>query len=125
MLRELMKRMRVNVADVVELDELQGIVGLVATGVGIAIVPRAANLHFPASVRALTLGEETFFREVGIVEPKTSNRQGASHDFTECLRTLMVCTTRITVRAPLSLRCHPLWTAQLRPKPYKPLRRQH
>jgi DNA-binding transcriptional LysR family regulator len=83
-----LKRMRVNVADVVELDELQGIVGLVAAGVGIAIVPRAANLHFPASVRALPLGEDTFYRDIGIVERKTAN-QGPSDEFVECLRALV------------------------------------
>lgn len=84
-----LKRMRVNVADVVELDELQGIVGLVAAQVGVALVPQAANLHFPASVRALTLGEDTFYREVGIVERKTANQQGPSDDFAECLHALV------------------------------------
>ena len=81
-----LKRMRMKVADVVELDELQGIVGLVAAAVGIAIVPHAANLHIPASVRALTLGEDTFYREIGIVERKRANQPIASNQFVECLQ---------------------------------------
>jgi DNA-binding transcriptional LysR family regulator len=84
-----LKRTRVNVDDVVELDELQGIVGLVAAGVGVAIVPQAANLHFPPGVRALALGDDTFYREVGIAARKTANQQGASDDFAACLRAVV------------------------------------
>ena len=80
------KRMRINVDDVVELDELQGIVGLVAAGVGVAIIPQAATLHIPSSVRTLTLGDDTFYREVGIVERKTAEQPRASYDFAACLR---------------------------------------
>ncbi|PMS15463.1 LysR family transcriptional regulator [Trinickia dabaoshanensis] len=85
-----LKRMRINVDDVVELDELQGIVGLVTAGVGIAIVPRAATLHIPSSVRTLTLGDDTFYREVGIVERKTANQQGAAHEFAAYLRATVI-----------------------------------
>ena len=81
-----LKRKRINVNDVVELDELQGIVELVAAGVGIAIVPQAATLRFPAAVRTLTFGDDTFYREVGIVERSTPDRQGISDDFAACLR---------------------------------------
>ncbi|RDV01006.1 LysR family transcriptional regulator [Trinickia dinghuensis] len=81
-----LKRKRINVNDAVELDELQGIVELVAAGVGIAIVPQAAPLRFPTAVRTLTLGDETFYREVGIVERSTPDRQGISDDFAACLR---------------------------------------
>jgi DNA-binding transcriptional LysR family regulator len=84
-----LRRMRVTVADVVEMDELQGIVGLVAAAVGVAILPHAANLHFPASVRALTLGEDTFYREIGIVERKIANQQVASENFAACLCALV------------------------------------
>ncbi len=80
------KRMRINVDDVVEMDELQGIVGLVAAGVGVAIVPQAATLHIPSGVRTLTFGDDTFYREVGIVERTTADQQSASYDFAVCLR---------------------------------------
>lgn len=84
-----LKRLRINVDDVVELDELQGIVGLVGAGVGVAIVPQAATLHIPPSVRTLPLGDDTFYREVGIVERTTVDQQSASYDFAACLRATM------------------------------------
>jgi DNA-binding transcriptional LysR family regulator len=80
-----LKRLRINVDDVVELDELQGIVGLVGAGVGIAIVPQAAILRIPSNVRVLSLGDETFYREVGIVERKITDKQGSSNNFSACL----------------------------------------
>lgn len=81
-----LKRKRINANDVVESDELQGIVALVAAGVGVAIVPQAATLHIPAGVKTLSLGEDTFYREVGIVERTTPPRQGAAEQFVACLR---------------------------------------
>lgn len=81
-----LKRKRISVNDVVELDELQGIVGLVAAGVGVAIVPQAVTLHIPTRVNTLPLGDDTFYREVGIVERASALQQGASRDFSACLR---------------------------------------
>lgn len=83
-----LKRMRINVNDVVELDELQGIVGLVAAGVGVAILPQAATLHIPSGVREITFGNDTFYREVGIVERAAADKQGAANDFVACLRAM-------------------------------------
>ncbi|KAF1050651.1 MAG: HTH-type transcriptional regulator YofA [Stenotrophomonas maltophilia] len=54
--------------EVCELDELEAIVQLVAHGVGVALLPQTASLRrWPAGVRALDLGEQTFHREVGLV----------------------------------------------------------
>jgi DNA-binding transcriptional LysR family regulator len=80
-----LRRIRVTVNDVVELDELQGIIGLVAHGVGVAIVPQAAGLHMPKTVTALPLGEDTFMREVGLVERSSRNPSAAVAEFAECL----------------------------------------
>ncbi|MEW6341169.1 MAG: LysR family transcriptional regulator [Pseudomonadota bacterium] len=80
-----LRRIRVTVHDVVELDELQGIVGLVAQGVGVAIVPQAAGLFMPKTVAALSLGEPDFVREVGLVERNSRNQQTAAADFAECI----------------------------------------
>jgi DNA-binding transcriptional LysR family regulator len=79
-----LRRIRVTVHDVVELDELQGIVGLVAQGVGVAIVPQAAGLFMPKTVAALPLGDDAFVREVGLVERSSRNQQTAA-DFAECI----------------------------------------
>lgn len=80
-----LRRIRVTVNDVVELDELQGIVGLVAQGVGVAIVPQAAALHMPKTVSVVPLGEDTFVREVGLVERSSRNQPAAAAQFAECL----------------------------------------
>ncbi|RDK02875.1 LysR family transcriptional regulator [Paraburkholderia lacunae] len=81
-----LRRIRVTVHDVVELDELQGIVGLVAQGVGISLVPEAAALHLPKNVVALSLGEDTFNREIGLVQRGTQHQQPAIAQFSACLR---------------------------------------
>jgi len=57
-----------NVHEVCEVDELEAIVRLVAQGVGIALVPETATLRrWPAAVRAIDLGSETFHRDIGLV----------------------------------------------------------
>jgi len=81
-----LRKIRTTVQDVVELDELQGIVGLVAQGVGIAIAPQAAGLYLPDSVVALSIGDDTFVREVGLVERVGRNQQAGVGDFAACLR---------------------------------------
>jgi DNA-binding transcriptional LysR family regulator len=80
-----LRRIRVTVRDVVELDELQGIIGLVAQGVGVAMVPQAAGLHMPKTVAALPLGDDSFVREVGLVERSSRNQQTAAAALAECI----------------------------------------
>lgn len=57
-----------HVREVCEVDELEAIVALVAHGVGVALVPQTATLRrWPARVRAIDLGQQTFHRDVGLV----------------------------------------------------------
>lgn len=52
----------------IELDEIQGLIQLVANGLGVALVPMVnAPDPLPGNVRAISLGEHTFFREIGIL----------------------------------------------------------
>lgn len=54
--------------EVCELDELEAIVKLVATGLGVALVPATATLaRCLGTVRTLDLGEHTFHRDVGLL----------------------------------------------------------
>ncbi|MBU6494270.1 MAG: LysR family transcriptional regulator [Burkholderiales bacterium] len=79
-----LRRARLNVQDVVELDELQAIVQLVSHGVGVALVPRAAALGaWPAGVRALELGDATFHREIGLIERPRQSPDHAAHQFAD------------------------------------------
>lgn len=81
-----LKRQRIAVREVVELDELQGIVGLVASSVGVALLPLAAALTLPPAVRALELGEDAFHREVGLVERSGAPRPPAADTLLACIR---------------------------------------
>jgi DNA-binding transcriptional LysR family regulator len=80
-----LRKTRTRVQDVVELDELQGIVGLVDHGVGIALIPQAASLHMPRDVVALTLGEQSFVRELGLVERGGQTQRAAIAEFIRCV----------------------------------------
>jgi DNA-binding transcriptional LysR family regulator len=73
------------VNEVVELDELQGIVGLVSQQVGVALVPHAESLLIPSNVAVLSLGDDTFYREVGLVQRETRTPQSATFQFADCL----------------------------------------
>lgn len=71
-----LRRARLTVRDAIELDELQGIVQLVARGAGVALVPQSAGLGtWPDNVVALELGDDTFYREIGLVQRPRHSRQ--------------------------------------------------
>ncbi|MFB9123680.1 LysR family transcriptional regulator [Paraburkholderia dipogonis] len=81
-----LRRSRVNVRDVIELDELQGIVQLVARGIGVALLPNSAGLgKWPAGVVALELGESTFQREIGLVQRPRHSRQAVAGALADCI----------------------------------------
>jgi DNA-binding transcriptional LysR family regulator len=80
-----LKKIRVTVNEAVELDELQGIVGLVEQGAGVALIPHAASLNMPAGVTALPLGGDTFSREIGLVQRDSRSLQSASLQFADCV----------------------------------------
>lgn len=75
------------VREVCELDELEAIVQLVAKGVGVALLPQTESFkRWPAKVRAIDLGEHTFYRDIGLVHR-------SSHGMSDAARRLvgLVC----------------------------------
>jgi DNA-binding transcriptional LysR family regulator len=77
-----LRQMHFTLREVCELDELEAIIKLVENGVGVALVPQTAtHQEWPASVRALDLGQHTFHRDIGLVH---RSRQS----FTEPVRIL-------------------------------------
>ncbi|MHA7682914.1 LysR family transcriptional regulator [Cupriavidus sp. PET2-C1] len=73
---QFLRQSRLAVQDAIELDELQGIVRLVARGLGVALIPQtAAQGPWPHGVTALPLGDDTFHREIGLVERPRHSRQ--------------------------------------------------
>ncbi|SAK70038.1 LysR family transcriptional regulator [Caballeronia fortuita] len=62
-------RRRIAVRDSIEVDELPGIAQLVARGLGVALVPVSDGIGpWPRGAVALDLGDDTFHREIGLVE---------------------------------------------------------
>jgi DNA-binding transcriptional LysR family regulator len=58
----------IQVQEVCELDELEAIVRLVANKVGIALLPQTADhKRWPPDVRAVSLGDRTFHRDIGLL----------------------------------------------------------
>ncbi|PCE21872.1 LysR family transcriptional regulator [Paraburkholderia acidicola] len=81
-----LRRLRVNVSESIELDELLGIVQLVARGAGVALVPLAAAFGtLPRTVKALALGGETFEREIVLVERRRRATEAPAARLGECI----------------------------------------
>lgn len=75
------------VQDSIELDEITGLMNLVAEGLGVALVPMVeAYLPMPPGVRAISLGEKTFYREIGILRKGMSARRRVTQALERCLR---------------------------------------
>ncbi len=63
-----LRNAHITVRELCELGELNAIVRLVARGVGIALVPQTVDhVRWPAGVRAIDLGDHTFYRELGLI----------------------------------------------------------
>jgi DNA-binding transcriptional LysR family regulator len=71
MVEAFLRREALTVDDAVEIDEIAGLIHLAAKGVGVALVPLVeAHLPLPPGVRVLSLGESTFYREIGLLQRK-------------------------------------------------------
>ncbi|MDR6888698.1 MULTISPECIES: LysR family transcriptional regulator [Variovorax] len=71
MVERFLRREGIVVNDSIELDEIPGLIHMTSKGLGVALVPLVeAHLPLPASVRVLSLGELTFYREVGLLQRK-------------------------------------------------------
>ena len=71
MVERFLRREGIVVNDSIELDEIPGLIHMTSKGLGVALVPLVeAHLPLPSSVRVLSLGELTFYREVGLLQRK-------------------------------------------------------
>ncbi len=78
---------RLVVQDSMELDEIAGLINLVSEGLGVALVPMVeAYLPLPPQVRAISLGEKTFCREIGMLRKSTNSRHAVIQALERCLR---------------------------------------
>ncbi|MDC7712357.1 LysR substrate-binding domain-containing protein [Vogesella indigofera] len=74
------------VNDFFELDEIQGIVRMVANNLGVALLPLSESVFpLPESVRVVSLGGGEFNREIGFVQRKTMSNQLIVSHLAQCL----------------------------------------
>jgi DNA-binding transcriptional LysR family regulator len=93
MVERFLRDMQLVVADSIELDEIQGLIQLVSNGLGVALVPMVeAHLPLPLNVRAIALGEDTFYREVGILQGRAKAVHPHASQLVQCLRDAAVVT---------------------------------
>ncbi|RDI22010.1 LysR substrate-binding domain-containing protein [Pseudacidovorax intermedius] len=75
-----------SVQDCVEIDELDAIAQMVACGMGVSLVPQSfGKAPWPDGVRAVSLGEHTFFREIGLVTRTRSSPAPALLDLLQLI----------------------------------------
>lgn len=75
-----------SVQDCVEIDELDAIAQMVACGMGVSLVPQSfGKAPWPDGVRAVSLGEHTFFREIGLVTRTRSSPDPALLDLLQLI----------------------------------------
>jgi len=71
MVEGFLRREGISVNDAIEIDEIPGLIHLASKGLGVALVPLVeAHLPLPSGVRVVSLGEFTFYREIGLLQRK-------------------------------------------------------
>jgi len=87
MVERFLRREGLSVRDAIEVDEIPGIIHMAAKGLGVALVPLVeAHLPLPRGVRTLSLGEHTFYREIGLLQRKPRASPPIVGQFAQCLR---------------------------------------
>jgi DNA-binding transcriptional LysR family regulator len=77
------------VRECVEIDELDAIVQLVALGVGAALIPQTfGQTSWPKGTRALDLGAQTFYRDIGLLQRSSRLQQPATLELVNALEQL-------------------------------------
>lgn len=98
-----LRERRIAVRESIEADELPGIVELVARGLGVALLPDSRALRpWPRGVIALSLGEDTFHREIGLVE-RARRARAAEPDAAARLADCIVTAAHAPKRAKASV----------------------
>jgi DNA-binding transcriptional LysR family regulator len=81
-----LRKRRIVVRDAIEVDEPQGIAQMVARGLGVGLSPVTdGGDAWPRGVVALDLGDDTFHREVGLVERARRGREDVAARLADCI----------------------------------------
>jgi DNA-binding transcriptional LysR family regulator len=87
MVEGFLRREGLVVQEAIEIDEIAGLIHLASKGLGVALVPLVeAHLPLPQGVRVISLGEATFYREIGLLQRKPRLTPPIVAQFAQCLR---------------------------------------
>lgn len=83
--REILRR-QIAVRSVMEIDTLEGVIAMVANGLGSSVVPsRGVRHEFPSSIRTLPFGSPPLNRRLGLLVPRDNPRLHLSQLLLEAL----------------------------------------
>ncbi len=86
MVERFLRSARLAVQESIEIDDIEGMVQMVANGLGVALMPMVeAHLPLPREVRAISLGEHTFYREIGIIQRLPAANAAVIGPLVQCL----------------------------------------
>ncbi|MGJ7614673.1 MULTISPECIES: LysR substrate-binding domain-containing protein [unclassified Variovorax] len=87
MVEGFLRREGLVVNEAIEVDEISGLVHLASKGLGVALIPMVeAHLPLPPNLRVISLGEATFYREIGLLQRKPRATPPIVAQFAQCLR---------------------------------------
>jgi DNA-binding transcriptional LysR family regulator len=84
---QFLKRHHLKMDAAIDMEDIDAMVKMVSSGLGIALVPVTRTDFAPGDVRTVPLGEHTFYREIGMVFHGTPDRGGLVGALRDCLVT--------------------------------------
>ena len=79
LVQEEIVRRQIAVKSMMEIDNLEGVIAMVANGLGASVVPaRGVRNEFPASIRTIPFGDPPLSRTLGLLVPKDNPRSHLS-----------------------------------------------
>lgn len=89
LIHEEIARRKISVRSVMEIDNLEGVIAMVANGLGSSVVPaRDVKKEFPQSIRTIPFGSPPLVRTLGILVPRENPRAHLAQMLLEALRTV-------------------------------------
>lgn len=98
-------RRKIALRSLMEIDTLEGVVAMVANGLGSSVVPaRSVDNEFPATIRATPFGKPPLTRCVGVLMHRSSPREHLARRLLDALRTVSGTPKDAAASAPAARR---------------------
>ncbi|MFA5488271.1 MAG: LysR family transcriptional regulator [Candidimonas sp.] len=95
MVNEEFERCGLQVQSTMEIDSLDGVVAMVANGLGVSVVPsRGVANEFPNAIRVVPFGDPPIMRRLGLLMPRDNPRSHFSKVLLDALRDVAASTRR-------------------------------